>query len=151
MLQQTGKTIMRPLYYDFSLTDPFVVSGTKTNDYAIIHQFMLGEFPFNLNYLGRYFELTCNQARVCLLRLSENLALEQRMYIFLFFRMKLKARDLPGRIGEGLSSSRPDSLLMNFQYIGGQTRTLEQEESWSMLMHRWMKSRFSIWGPRTTF
>ncbi|KAE9402747.1 glycoside hydrolase family 31 protein [Gymnopus androsaceus JB14] len=42
MLQQTGKTIMRPLYYDFSLTDPFVVNGTKTNDYTIIHQFMQG-------------------------------------------------------------------------------------------------------------
>ncbi|KAJ3754565.1 family 31 glycoside hydrolase [Lentinula raphanica] len=42
LLQQTGKTIMRPLYYDFSLSDPFVVVGTQTNDPTIVHQFMLG-------------------------------------------------------------------------------------------------------------
>ncbi|KAF9011728.1 glycoside hydrolase family 31 protein [Cyathus striatus] len=40
-LQETGKTIMRPLYYDFS-SDSMVVKGTKDNDPSIIHQFMLG-------------------------------------------------------------------------------------------------------------
>ncbi|KAJ3731546.1 glycoside hydrolase family 31 protein [Lentinula guzmanii] len=42
MLQQTGKTIMRPLYYDFALSDPFVVTGTQTNNPKIVHQFMMG-------------------------------------------------------------------------------------------------------------
>ncbi|KAF8064969.1 family 31 glycoside hydrolase [Lyophyllum atratum] len=42
LLQQTGKTIMRPLYYDFSLSDAFVVEGTAANDPAIVHQFMFG-------------------------------------------------------------------------------------------------------------
>ncbi|KAK7047629.1 hypothetical protein VNI00_006397 [Paramarasmius palmivorus] len=41
-LQATGKTIMRPLYYDFS-SDPFVSNATQSNDPAVIHQFMLGQ------------------------------------------------------------------------------------------------------------
>ncbi|KAJ3799473.1 glycoside hydrolase family 31 protein [Lentinula aff. detonsa] len=35
-------TIMRPLYYDFALSDPFIVTGTQTNDPKIVHQFMMG-------------------------------------------------------------------------------------------------------------
>ncbi|KAI3613081.1 glycoside hydrolase family 31 [Moniliophthora roreri] len=42
-LQATGKVIMRPLYYDFSLSDPFVVNGTKANDPSIVHQYMFGQ------------------------------------------------------------------------------------------------------------
>ncbi|KII91682.1 glycoside hydrolase family 31 protein [Plicaturopsis crispa FD-325 SS-3] len=42
MLQKTGRTIMRPLYYDFSLSDSFVVSATAANDPLVVHQFMLG-------------------------------------------------------------------------------------------------------------
>ncbi|KAF5392803.1 hypothetical protein D9757_000927 [Collybiopsis confluens] len=42
MLQQTGKTIMRPLYYDFSVSDPTVAKGTGANDPTIVHQFMMG-------------------------------------------------------------------------------------------------------------
>ncbi|KAF8056275.1 family 31 glycoside hydrolase [Lyophyllum atratum] len=42
MLQQTGKTIMRPLYYDFSHSDPFVVEGTRFNNPSIVHQYMFG-------------------------------------------------------------------------------------------------------------
>ncbi|KAL9709227.1 hypothetical protein Ac2012v2_007581 [Leucoagaricus gongylophorus] len=33
---------MRPLYFDFSLTDEFVQSATQGNDPAVIHQFMFG-------------------------------------------------------------------------------------------------------------
>ncbi|KAG7448767.1 glycoside hydrolase family 31 protein [Guyanagaster necrorhizus] len=40
MLQATGRTIMRPLYYDFSLFDDNVVNGTKANDPSIIHEYM---------------------------------------------------------------------------------------------------------------
>ncbi|THU93345.1 glycoside hydrolase family 31 protein [Dendrothele bispora CBS 962.96] len=42
MLHETGKTIMRPMYYDFSLSDPFVRNGTRSNDPRIIYQFMMG-------------------------------------------------------------------------------------------------------------
>ncbi|KAF8868633.1 glycoside hydrolase family 31 protein [Infundibulicybe gibba] len=42
MLQATGRTIMRSLFYDFSLSDQFVVDGTRNNDPLIIHQFMFG-------------------------------------------------------------------------------------------------------------
>uniref|UniRef100_A0A0W0F472 Glycoside hydrolase family 31 protein n=1 Tax=Moniliophthora roreri TaxID=221103 RepID=A0A0W0F472_MONRR len=42
-LQATGKSIMRPLYYDFSLSDPFVANATRFNEPAVIHQFMLGQ------------------------------------------------------------------------------------------------------------
>ncbi|THV05612.1 glycoside hydrolase family 31 protein [Dendrothele bispora CBS 962.96] len=42
MLHKTGKTIMRPLYYDFTLSDPFVVNATKANDPDVVHEFMLG-------------------------------------------------------------------------------------------------------------
>ncbi|KAG7095263.1 hypothetical protein E1B28_006036 [Marasmius oreades] len=42
-LQATGKTIMRPLYYDFSLSDPFVANATRFNDPSIVHQFMFGQ------------------------------------------------------------------------------------------------------------
>jgi alpha-D-xyloside xylohydrolase len=42
MLQESGRTIMRPLYYDFSLTDPFVVNGTARNEGTIVHQYMFG-------------------------------------------------------------------------------------------------------------
>ncbi|KAL1741983.1 glycoside hydrolase family 31 protein [Schizophyllum fasciatum] len=42
-LQATGKTIMRALYYDFSLSDPTVVEGTRTNDPSIVHEYMLGQ------------------------------------------------------------------------------------------------------------
>ncbi|KAF9078456.1 glycoside hydrolase family 31 protein [Rhodocollybia butyracea] len=42
LLQETGRTIMRPLYYDFSLSDAFVANGTQTNDPTIVHQFMMG-------------------------------------------------------------------------------------------------------------
>ncbi|EIM87213.1 glycoside hydrolase family 31 protein [Stereum hirsutum FP-91666 SS1] len=41
-LYDTGRTIMRPLYYDFSLSDEFVVNATKANDPLVTHQFMLG-------------------------------------------------------------------------------------------------------------
>ncbi|TFY81860.1 hypothetical protein EWM64_g2146, partial [Hericium alpestre] len=41
-LQATGRSIMRPLYYDFSLSDPIVVSGTRANDGLVTNQFMLG-------------------------------------------------------------------------------------------------------------
>ncbi|KAL1704236.1 glycoside hydrolase family 31 protein [Schizophyllum commune] len=41
-LQASGKTIMRALYYDFSLSDPAVVEGTRTNDPSIVHEYMLG-------------------------------------------------------------------------------------------------------------
>ncbi|KAL0576421.1 hypothetical protein V5O48_005557 [Marasmius crinis-equi] len=42
-LQATGKTIMRPLYYDFSLSDSFVANATRFNDPAVVHQFMFGQ------------------------------------------------------------------------------------------------------------
>ncbi|KAJ8483389.1 hypothetical protein ONZ45_g14620 [Pleurotus djamor] len=42
LLQATGRTIMRPLYYDFSLSDPFVASGTASNNPLIVHQYMFG-------------------------------------------------------------------------------------------------------------
>jgi hypothetical protein len=45
-LQETGKSIMRPLYYDFSLSDPFVASGTKANDPIIVHQYMFGMLSY---------------------------------------------------------------------------------------------------------
>ncbi|TRM67097.1 glycoside hydrolase family 31 protein [Schizophyllum amplum] len=41
-LQASGKTIMRALFYDFSLSDPAVVEGTRFNDPAIVHEYMLG-------------------------------------------------------------------------------------------------------------
>ncbi|ETW77514.1 glycoside hydrolase family 31 protein [Heterobasidion irregulare TC 32-1] len=41
-LQATGRTIMRPLYYDFSLSDPFVANATAANDPLVVHQFLLG-------------------------------------------------------------------------------------------------------------
>lgn len=44
MLQATGRSIMRPLYYDFSLSDPFVAQATGANDPLVVHQFMLGAF-----------------------------------------------------------------------------------------------------------
>ncbi len=43
MLQATGRTIMRPLYYDFSSSDDNVVNGTRANDPSIIHEYMFGE------------------------------------------------------------------------------------------------------------
>ncbi|ESK90799.1 glycoside hydrolase family 31 [Moniliophthora roreri MCA 2997] len=42
-LQATGKSIMRPLYHDFSSSDPFVANATRFNEPAIVHQFMLGQ------------------------------------------------------------------------------------------------------------
>ncbi|KAF9457895.1 glycoside hydrolase family 31 protein [Collybia nuda] len=42
MLHETGRTIMRPLYYDFSLSDPFVANGTGNNDPSVVHQYMFG-------------------------------------------------------------------------------------------------------------
>ncbi|KAF7440145.1 hypothetical protein PC9H_000489 [Pleurotus ostreatus] len=42
MLQSTGRSIMRPLYYDFSLSDPFVSEATAANDPLVVHQFMFG-------------------------------------------------------------------------------------------------------------
>lgn len=36
---------MRPLYFDFSGSDAFVVNGTGSNDPRIVHQFMFGEYP----------------------------------------------------------------------------------------------------------
>ncbi|KXN83508.1 hypothetical protein AN958_01366 [Leucoagaricus sp. SymC.cos] len=42
LLQQTGRVIMRPLYFDFSLTDDFVKNATQANDPTVIHQFMFG-------------------------------------------------------------------------------------------------------------
>lgn len=42
MLQETGKTVMRPLYYDFSLSDPFIANATGSNDPSVVHQFMFG-------------------------------------------------------------------------------------------------------------
>ncbi|KAJ7707128.1 glycoside hydrolase family 31 protein [Mycena metata] len=41
MLQASGKTIVRGLFFDFS-NDPKVVSGTAANDPAIVHQYMFG-------------------------------------------------------------------------------------------------------------
>ncbi|KAK7018677.1 hypothetical protein VNI00_018332 [Paramarasmius palmivorus] len=41
-LQATGKSIMRPLYYDFS-SDPFVANATRFNEPTIVHQFMFGQ------------------------------------------------------------------------------------------------------------
>ncbi|KAF5367115.1 hypothetical protein D9758_003859 [Tetrapyrgos nigripes] len=41
-LHETGRTIMRALYYDFTLSDPFVVNATKENDPRVVHEFMLG-------------------------------------------------------------------------------------------------------------
>ncbi|THH21409.1 hypothetical protein EW146_g126 [Bondarzewia mesenterica] len=41
-LQETGLTVMRPLYYDFSASDPLVVSATAANDPLVVHQFLLG-------------------------------------------------------------------------------------------------------------
>jgi len=42
MLHQTGRVIMRPLYFDFLVSDDFVKNGTQANDPAIVHQFMFG-------------------------------------------------------------------------------------------------------------
>ncbi|EGO01163.1 glycoside hydrolase family 31 protein [Serpula lacrymans var. lacrymans S7.3] len=42
MLQNNGRTIMRALYFDFSLSDPFVASATAANDPLVSHQFMFG-------------------------------------------------------------------------------------------------------------
>lgn len=41
-LQKTGRSIMRPLYYDFSLSDPIVAAGTAANEPQIVHQYMFG-------------------------------------------------------------------------------------------------------------
>ncbi|KAH8116551.1 glycoside hydrolase family 31 protein [Phellopilus nigrolimitatus] len=41
MLQSSGKTIVRGLYFDFS-SDEVVVNGTAANDPAIVHQYMFG-------------------------------------------------------------------------------------------------------------
>ncbi|EEB98376.1 hypothetical protein MPER_02126 [Moniliophthora perniciosa FA553] len=46
-LQATGKSIMRPLYYDFSLSGSFVANVTRFNVPAVIHQFMLGNYKFS--------------------------------------------------------------------------------------------------------
>ena len=43
-LQATGRTVMRPLYYDFSLSDPFVANATAANDPLVVHQFLLGAY-----------------------------------------------------------------------------------------------------------
>ncbi|RDB17394.1 Alpha-xylosidase A [Hypsizygus marmoreus] len=42
MLQKTGKTIMRPLYFDFSHSDPFIAEATGVNNPLIVHQYMFG-------------------------------------------------------------------------------------------------------------
>ncbi|KAJ6559323.1 glycoside hydrolase family 31 protein [Mycena sp. CBHHK59/15] len=42
MLQASGKTIVRGLFFDFS-NDPRVVSGTAVNDPSIVHQYMFGK------------------------------------------------------------------------------------------------------------
>ncbi|KAJ7318826.1 glycoside hydrolase family 31 protein [Mycena albidolilacea] len=41
MLQASGKTIVRGLFFDFS-NDPRVVNGTAVNDPSIVHQYMFG-------------------------------------------------------------------------------------------------------------
>ncbi|KAJ7860899.1 glycoside hydrolase family 31 protein [Mycena leptocephala] len=41
MLQSSGRTILRGLFFDFS-NDPAVVNGTAVNDPAIVHQYMFG-------------------------------------------------------------------------------------------------------------
>ncbi|KAJ6602682.1 family 31 glycoside hydrolase [Mycena vulgaris] len=41
MLQASGKTIVRGLFFDFS-NDPKVVTGTAVNDPSIVHQYMFG-------------------------------------------------------------------------------------------------------------
>jgi alpha-glucosidase (family GH31 glycosyl hydrolase) len=51
MLQSSGRTILRGLFFDFS-NDPAVVNGTAVNDPAIVHQYMFGassppHIPFN--------------------------------------------------------------------------------------------------------
>lgn len=48
-LHDTGRTIMRPLYYDFSLSDEFVVNATKANDPLVTHQFMLGQIILGMS------------------------------------------------------------------------------------------------------
>lgn len=40
---------MRPLYYDFSLSDEFVVNATKANDPLVTHQFMLGQITLGMS------------------------------------------------------------------------------------------------------
>jgi len=42
LLHNTGRTIMRGLYYDFSVSDPFVVNATAVNDPLVVFQFMFG-------------------------------------------------------------------------------------------------------------
>lgn len=42
---------MRPLYYDFSLSDPFVSEATATNDPLVVHQFMFGACRCNDLYI----------------------------------------------------------------------------------------------------
>ncbi|KAI0313243.1 glycoside hydrolase family 31 protein [Amylostereum chailletii] len=41
-LQSNGGPIMRPLYFDFSLSDPFVVNATRANDPLVVHQYLFG-------------------------------------------------------------------------------------------------------------
>ncbi|KAK7682846.1 hypothetical protein QCA50_014231 [Cerrena zonata] len=41
MLHTSGRTIMRPLYYDFS-HDSMVVNATATNDPLIVHEYLFG-------------------------------------------------------------------------------------------------------------
>ncbi|EIW79742.1 glycoside hydrolase family 31 protein [Coniophora puteana RWD-64-598 SS2] len=41
-LQYSGRTIMRALYYDFSLSDPFVVQATSVNNPLVTQQYMFG-------------------------------------------------------------------------------------------------------------
>jgi len=41
-LQYSGRTIMRALYYDFSLSDPFVAQATSVNNPLVTQQYMFG-------------------------------------------------------------------------------------------------------------
>ncbi len=52
---------MRPLYYDFSLSDSFVAQATATNDPLVVHQFMFGACPsndINISSVGPYATLS---------------------------------------------------------------------------------------------
>jgi hypothetical protein len=49
MLQESGRAIMRPLFFDFSLNDEFVVNATRKNDPLVVHQFMLGIYLSDLS------------------------------------------------------------------------------------------------------
>ena len=44
MLHATGRSIIRPPYHHFSLSDPFVAQPTGGNDPLVVHRSMLGSY-----------------------------------------------------------------------------------------------------------